>query len=224
MPHHPRRTAFLLLPAALLAGVLAACKDSGTPSAAPSAVTVVSPSAAGSPSAAASPAAASPSPKAPVNKVPTCAQVKEAMIRGSIDPYDAFGADGAPLTEGIFSGEDGLVLAVQQACTTGDLGGKLGKVTVGTIMSSYVDTTGRWWGVMLCVKPGSRAQCTVHFALNDRDPIESVSIAGHKLTVVYLTRPDDAGSATVAVRRTAVYGVSGSTLTELSHTDAPYTP
>ena len=60
--------------------------------------------------------------------------------------------------------------------------------------------------------------------LYDRDPIESVSIAGHKLTVVYLTRPDDAGSATVAVRRTAVYGVSGSTLTELSHTDAPYTP
>ncbi|MEV4416172.1 hypothetical protein [Catellatospora sp. NPDC049609] len=223
MPHRLRRTALALVAVAALAGPLAACKDSGTPSAAPSAVTELSPSAA-PPSAAASPAAASPIPQAPVNKVPTCAQVKDAMVRGSIDPYGAFGADGAPLTEGIFGGEDGLVLAVQEACTTGDLGGKIGKVTVGTIMSSLVDTTGRWWGVMLCVKPGDRAQCTVHFVLDDRDPIESVSIAGHKLTVVYLTRPDDAGSAAVSVRRTAVYGVSGTTLTELSHTDTPYTP
>jgi hypothetical protein len=207
MPYRLRRAALALVSVTALAATLAACKDSGAPSAAPSAVTVLSPS-----------AASSPGPQAP-----TCAQVKEAMVRGSIDPYSAFGSDGAPLTEGMFSGEDGLVLAVQQACATGDLGGKIGTVTVGTIMNSIVDTTGRWWGVMLCVQPGDRAQCTVHFVLDDRDPIESVGIADHKLTVVYLTRPDDAGSAAVAVRRTAVYGVSGSTLTELSHTDAPYT-
>jgi hypothetical protein len=146
------------------------------------------------------------------------------MVRGLIDPYYAFGADGAPLTEGMFSGEDGLVLAVQKPCATGDLGGEIGYVTVGTIMSSIVDTTGRFWAVMLCTKPADRAQCVVHFALDDRDPIESVSVKDKKLTLVYLTRPADGASAGVAVKRTAVYAVDGSILKEQSHTDEPYTP
>ncbi|WP_155373482.1 hypothetical protein [Catellatospora vulcania] len=213
MPHHPRRAALLLIPVLALTGLASACKSTESPSAAPSAVTVLSPSPEASPSAA-----------APAKPTPTCAEVKEAMVRGLIDPYYAFGDDGAPLTEGMFSGEDGLVLAVQQPCATGDLGGEIGAVTVGTIMSSVVDTTGRYWGVMLCAKPGDRAQCVVHFVLGDRDPIESVAVAGKKLTLVYLTRPADAGSAVVSVKRTAVYFADGSILKEESHTDAPYTP
>ncbi|WP_144119253.1 hypothetical protein [Catellatospora sichuanensis] len=215
MPLHPRRAALLMIPILALAGTAAACKSGGEPpSAAPSAVTVLTPS----------PEAASPSPAKPATPVPTCAEVKEAMVRGLIDPYYAFGKDGAPLTEGMFSGEDGLTLAVQKPCASGDLGGEIGTVTVGTIMSSVVDTTGRYWGVMLCTKAPDRAQCVVHFVLNDRDPIESVSIADKKLTLVYLTRPADAGSAVVSVRRTAVYATDGSILKEQFHTDAPYTP
>lgn len=214
MSRHPRRTALLLIPTLALAGLAAACRSGGEPpAAAPSAVTVLTPS-----------PEPSPSPAKPATPVPTCAEAKDAMVRGLIDPYYAFGQDGAPLTEGMFSGEDGLVLAVQKPCATGDLGGEIGTVTVGTIMSSVVDTTGRYWGVMLCAKPGDRAQCVVHFVLGDRDPIESVSVAGQKLTLVYLTRPADAGSAVVSVRRTAVYVADGSILKEQSHTDTPYTP
>ncbi|GAA2360289.1 hypothetical protein Cme02nite_37360 [Catellatospora methionotrophica] len=214
MPLHPRRAALLLIPILALTGAASACKSGGdAPSAAPSAVTVLTPS----PEA---PASAAP----PAVPTPTCAEVKDAMVRGLIDPYYAFGKDGAPLTEGMFSGEDGLVLAVQKPCATGDLGGEIGTVTVGTIMSSIVDTTGRYWGVMLCAKPEDRAQCVVHFVLGDRDPIESVSVADRKLTLVYLTRPADAGSAVVSVKRTAVYAVDGSILKEQSHTDEPYTP
>lgn len=217
MPLHPRRTALLLVPIAALAGLAAGCKSTDEPAAAPSAVTVLT----------ASPAApASPSPAAaPVNKVPTCPEVKDAMVRGLVDPYYAFGDDGAPLTEGMFSGEDGLVLAVQEPCATGDLGGEIGNVTVGTIMSSVVDTTGRYWGVMLCVKPAERAQCSVHFVLNDRDPIQSVAVGDQKLTLTYLTRPDDGAAAAVSIERTAVYGVGGgSVLKELSRSDVPYIP
>jgi hypothetical protein len=64
----------------------------------------------------------------------------------------------------------------------------------------------------------------VHIAMNDRDPIESVSFTGNKMTLVYLTRPDDAGSAVVSIRRTATYAAEGTVLKEQSHTDAPYTP
>ncbi|MBV1853583.1 hypothetical protein [Catellatospora tritici] len=211
MPHPRRRTVRLLLASALLLSPLAACKNTDQPAAAPSAVTVVSQSPAASPAA----------PKVPA---PTCAEVRDAVVRGLIDPYYAFGDDGAPLLEGQHAGEDGLVLAVQQPCATGDLGGELGNVTVGTIMSSVVDTTGRYWAVMVCTKPADRAQCTVHFMLDDRDPIESVAIADHKLTLVYLTRPADGASAGVAVKRTAVYIADGGILKELSHTDEPYTP
>lgn len=210
MPHLSRRTAASLVAAAALTGLLAGCpaKDPApSGSAAPSAVTELSPSAA-----------------APVAAAPTCAEVKGAMVRGVLDPYHAFGDDGAPLAEGMFSGEDGLVLAVQQPCVTGVLGGEIGNVTVGTIMSSVVNTTGRYWAVALCGKPAERAQCVVQFVLDDRDPIESVAIQDQKLILVYLTRPTDAAAATVAVRRTTIYVAAGKALKEESRADAPYTP
>jgi hypothetical protein len=58
--------------------------------------------------------------------------------------------------------------------------------------------------------------------LGDRNPVQSISIAGQKATVVYLTRTDGSPMAVVNVKRTAVYKLAGSHFTELSHTDAPY--
>src|SRR5690349_15085703 len=118
MPHLRLRTGRLLVASALLLSPLAACKNSEEPAAAPSAVTVVS-----------QPPAASPSPQVPAVPAATCAEVRDAVVRGLIDPYYAFGDAGAPLLEGMHSGEDGLVLAVQKPCATGDLGGELGTVT-----------------------------------------------------------------------------------------------
>ncbi|BCJ75042.1 hypothetical protein CS0771_45860 [Catellatospora sp. IY07-71] len=141
-----------------------------------------------------------------------------------MDPYRAYGDEGAPLTEGMFSGQDGLTLAVQEPCATGDLGGGLGTTTAGTIMSSVVNTSGRYWAVMLCGKPVERARCVVQFELDDREPVEKVSIADGKLTQVYLTRPSDAGTATLSIRRTAVYALDGDVLKEISRTDEPYKP
>jgi hypothetical protein len=218
MPHHRRRTTALLIAAVTLTSLLAGCKQESPPpgNAGPTVSTELS----------ASPSAAAPSPSKapPVAAAPTCAQVRNAMVRGVLDPYYAFGADGAPLAEGAFSGEDGLVLAVQQPCATGELGADVGNVTVGTIMSSIVDTTGRYWGLMLCTRGTSRAQCVVHVILDDRDPIESLAITDRKLTVVYLTRGSGEGMAGVSIRRTAVYTAVGASIREQSRTDAPYTP
>jgi hypothetical protein len=212
MPHPRRRAACLLLAAATLTGLLAGCEQED-----PIIETTPTVSTALSASPAAPPAAAAAA-------APTCAEVKEGIVRGLVDPYYAYGTDGAPLTEGIFGGEDGLTLAVQAPCVTGVLGGEIGNVTVATIMSSIVDTTGRYWAVMLCRKPADRAECAVQFILDDRDPIESVSVSGGKLTLVYLTRPTEGASAAVAIRRSAVYKVNGSILQEESRVDTPYTP
>ncbi|GIH10976.1 hypothetical protein Rhe02_90430 [Rhizocola hellebori] len=206
----PQNHSRLLSIAATLAltGVLTACAQE-TPTATPTLATQVS---------------TSPSPAKAALDVPTCPELRNAAVRGLIDPYYAFGDEGAPLTEGMYSDKDGLVLALQQPCASGDLGSDIGAVTVGAIMNSVTGTTGRFWNVMLCTKATPRAKCMVHIAMNDRDPIESISFTGNKMTLVYLTRPDAAGSAVASVRRTAIYAAEGTVLKEQSHTDVPYTP
>ncbi len=208
MPY-PRRTPALLIAAVALTGLVAGCSKS--PAAKPS----------GAPATSAQPGPAASS-ATPAAAAPTCAEIKNAAVRGLIDPYYSFGDAGAALVDGGYSGDGGLVLAVQQPCTTGDLGGEIGNVTVGTIMNSITGTTGRTWNVMLCSTSKGHVLCVVHFALDDRDPIESVAVADKKLTLVYLTRADGADPATVTIRRTAVYAADGTILKEQSHTDAPY--
>jgi hypothetical protein len=197
--------------AALAAGLLAACSHpAAAPHSAPSGTTS---------SAQPSPATTS---ATPVAAAPTCTEIRGATVTGLIDPYYGFGDAGATLTDGQYAGDGGLVLAVQQPCATGDLGGEIGTVTVGTIMNSVTGTTGRIWNVMLCGKPKGQVRCVVHFALDDRDPIESVSVSGQQLTLMYLTRPDGGDPTVDTIRRTAIYAADGSILKERSHTDTPY--
>ncbi|HCT75442.1 MAG TPA: hypothetical protein DGG94_11060 [Micromonosporaceae bacterium] len=124
----------------------------------------------------------------------------------------------------MYSDKDGLVLAVQQPCASGDLGEDIRNVTVATIMDSVTATTGRFWNVMLCWYVDSKPKCTVHIEMKDRDPIESVTIGDKKLTLVYLTRPDDGAAAVVSIRRTAIFEAEGTLLKERSRSDVPYTP
>jgi hypothetical protein len=210
MPNR-RRTTIALLCAVALAGVLSACSGKAA-----------TPVASGSPAASAQPTAPASSTR-PAAVAPTCTEIRSATVRGLIDPYYSFGDPGATLVDGGWSGDGGLVLAVQQPCATGDLGGELGNVTVGTIMNSVTGTTGRIWNVMLCSTVKAQVRCVVHFALGDRDPIESVAVADRKLTLVYLTRSDGSDPAVLTLRRTAVYATDGTILKEQSHTDAPYT-
>ncbi len=64
-------------------------------------------------------------------------------------------------------------------------------------------------------------------SLGDRTPVVSIdasSPAARQVTVVYLARGDAEPTAVVTIRRTAVYRVMEPAMTELRHTDAPYTP
>ncbi len=198
----------LVLAAFGLTVALAGCTEQ-TPTAAPPTSSAVS-------QASATPAAGKPT--------PACAELANASVRGLIDPYYAFGDQGAQLADGMFSDKDGLVLALQKPCATGDFGPDIGAATVGVIMNSVTGTTGRFSNVMLCTKESGKARCMVHIAMNDRDPIESVSFSGNKMTLVYLTRPDEQSSAVVTIKRTAIYAAEGTVLKEQSHTDAPYMP
>ncbi len=206
-----RRSTVLLVVAVAVTALAAACSHSSVAKTGPSATPVSAPT-------------TSVSPTPPAGVAATCDEIRTATVKGLIDPYYSFGDAGAVLTDGGYSGDGGLVLAVQQPCATGNLGGEIGNVTVGTIMNSITGTTGRIWNVMLCNKVKGQVLCIVHFALTDRDPIESVSVTDGKLTLVYLTRPDAAADPAVnTIRRTAIYALDGTILKEQSHTDAPYT-
>ncbi|MEH1092392.1 hypothetical protein [Micromonospora sp. CPCC 205739] len=69
-------------------------------------------------------------------------------------------------------------------------------------------------------KPAFRALAD----LGDRTPVLSVKVAGQQATVVWLTRSDGKGMAELNIKRTSTYQLSGTTLVEVGHTDAPYAP
>ncbi|WP_412540342.1 hypothetical protein R8Z50_31715 [Longispora sp. K20-0274] len=216
-----RRSVLLLAVATV---TLTGC-DGGDPPA-PAASTAVSASPPAPPTPAASASASTAASKAAPAGTPTvtCAEVRTARVRGSKPPYSDFGEAGVPLVDGAWSGPGGLTLAAQAPCATGNLDPHGGISTLATIMSSTTGTTGRFWGLMLCKKESGAPVCTVTLILNDREPVQSVSVGGQKATVVYLTRTPDVPPAGLNRKRTAVYQFGNNTLLELSHTDEAYTP
>jgi len=70
----------------------------------------------------------------------------------------------------------------------------------------------------------SVAGAPIFTSVGDRNPVVAITIAGQKATVVYLTRTEDLPPIAVNIKRTVVHKLSGSSLVELSHIDAPYTP
>src|SRR4051794_16710673 len=98
----------LLIAAVALAGLVTAC--TAKPKPVPSGGAGVSAQPTGSAA-----------PVAPAKVAPPCAELGHATVKGLIDPYYSFGDAGATLVNGGYSGDGGLVLALQQPCTTGDL-------------------------------------------------------------------------------------------------------
>ncbi|MGC4888910.1 hypothetical protein [Micromonospora sp. DT227] len=198
----------------------AAPADEVTPDATSPAPTADSPT-----SAASAPAkpASDPQP-APPKVVPalTCGQLAGADLGSPKAPfYDH--TDHIPLLDGIWNGEDGTGVALQKPCAIGDLDGDKAADAARAVVVR-TGGTGQFWSVVFWHNAAGKPAYRTVVDLGDRTPVTSIGIAGQKATVVWLTRSDDASMAELNTRRTTVYRLSGVTVTELSHTDTPYTP
>ncbi|MFR9776847.1 hypothetical protein ACL02O_12400 [Micromonospora sp. MS34] len=231
-----RRTLPSLAAVALL-GFLTACGgDSGAISTATS--TVTSSAEAPTAPAASAPAAVTPSAvpsTAPTTKpvvaaepappkVPalTCKQLAGAQLGSAKVPFNGY-PDYIPLLDGGWSGEDGATVELQKPCGIGDLDGDGAADAVGTVLLR-AGGTGQFWSVAFWHNSAGKPAYRSLVDLGDRNPVTSISVSGQRATVVWLTRSDGRTMAELDIRRTSVYQLSGTTVTEVRHTDAPYTP
>ena len=239
-----RRT-ILLCAAALAAGTLSACggedpKAAGTPvpppitsaasapespaGSSPGATLSSSPGAQGA--APSAPGATTANPKStkakpkPAAKPLKCSQLDGAQVGSATVPFNGY-PDYIPLTEGRWAGEDGAEVELQEPCAVGDLDGD-GAADALRALKLTANGTGRFSFLVFWRNAGGSPVYRTLSDLGDRNPIASISVSGGKATVVYYTRTPDVGMAVLNIKRTAIYKVSGSKLTELSHKDVPY--
>ncbi|WP_159765950.1 hypothetical protein [Streptomyces sp. HM190] len=184
-------------------------KTPGTPTKAPSATPSSKPSGGGGGGA----------------KALTCAQLQNASLDGG--GLEGYGIAGASLSGGRWEGPDGVVIELQPQCAVGDITGDGAADAVGALKIS-TGGTGRFYTLVTWRNDGGTPVPAATAELGDRTPVVSVDFpsAGppRQVTVVYRTRGDDDPAAVVTLTRTAVYEVSGASMVELHHSDAPYTP
>ncbi|MFJ6195967.1 hypothetical protein [Micromonospora sp. NPDC092111] len=158
-----------------------------------------------------------------VVKVPlTCAHLAGAKVGNSKVKYQGY-PDYLPLTAGQWSGEDGATVTLQKECGIGDLDGDGAEDAVGAVALN-AGGSGTFYTLAAWRNSGGTPVFRALSDLGDRTPVVSIRVAGRKATVVWLTRSPGRGMAELDIKRTSVYKLSGNTLTELSHTDAPYNP
>ena len=160
--------------------------------------------------------------KKPVAKALTCAQLKGAQLGSPTLKYNGYN-DSIPLGDGHWSGEDGAEVDLQPQCGVGDLTGDGAADLLGAV-SLRTGGTGTFYTLVVWKNVAGQPVCQALYDLGDRNPVVSITIAGQKAIVVWLTRTDDAPMAQVNLSRTSIFSLSGATLTQLSHTDVPYTP
>ncbi|WP_432900986.1 hypothetical protein ACQP1S_29175 [Micromonospora matsumotoense] len=197
------------------ASVLSAASPEATPTEAES-----SPEAKAAPTTA--PAVAPTTAAAPVKAPLTCAHLAEARIGSSKTPYNGY-PDYLPLAGGQWSGEDGATVTLQKPCGIGDMDGDGAEDAVGAVAVNS-GGSGTFYTLAAWRNSGGLPVFRALTDLGDRTPVVSISVAGRKATVVWLTRSPSRGMAELDIKRTSVFKLSGSTLTEVSHTDAPYNP
>ena len=173
------------------------------------------------------PAPTTPAPPAPTRRPLarplTCAQLQEAAVTTAGVKLEDYPFDSINLTGGRFGAEDGTEIELLRPCAIGDVVGDGSADAVGTIVLAS-GGTGRFHTVLLWRNASAKPVLAATVSLGDRNPVSALSIAGRKVTVVYLTRTDGFPMAGVNLKRTAVYTVSGTKLVEQSHSDEPYTP
>ncbi|MGN9918091.1 hypothetical protein [Micromonospora palomenae] len=161
-------------------------------------------------------------PKPPAAPALTCKQLAGAHVGSAKAPYNGY-PDHLPLTEGRWSGEDGATVLLQKPCGIGDLDGDGAADAVGVVALNG-GGSGTFFTVLAWRNSGGKPAFRALADLGDRTPVLSVKVAGQQATVVWLTRSDGRSMAELAIRRTSTYRLSGPTLAEVGHTDAPYTP
>lgn len=158
-------------------------------------------------------------------KALTCEQLRNASLDGG--GLEGYGISGAALSAGRWEGADGVVIELQPQCAIGDITGDSAPDAVGALKIS-TGGTGKFYTLVTWRNDGGTPVPAAAAELGDRTPVVSIDFPSggtpRQVTVVYRTRGDDDPAAVVTLTRTAVYEVSGPTMVELHHSDAPYTP
>ncbi|WP_320069183.1 hypothetical protein [Micromonospora sp. RTGN7] len=163
-------------------------------------------------------------PKPAPKKVPalTCKQLAGAHVGSTKVPYQGY-ADYLPLSEGVWSGEDGDTVTLQKACGIGDLDDDGAADAVGAVALKS-GGTGTFYTLVVWHNADGEPVYQSVAELDDRTPVVSITVSGGKAKVVWLTRSAERGMAELDIRRTSIYQLSGSTFSEVSHTDEAYKP
>lgn len=157
----------------------------------------------------------------PATKALTCDQLRNAKLGSPTVKYNGYN-DYIPLADGIWSGEDGVNVSLRE-CGLGDLDGDGAADGLASIVMNS-GGTGQFYSLAYWRNVSGQPVFTALLDLDDRTPVEKITISGNRATVVILTRTPDLPAAAVNLRRTAIYKVSGAKLVEVSHTDTAYTP
>lgn len=148
----------------------------------------------------------------------TCDQLANAELGNAEHPYNGHHTP-IRLVDGGWSG-DGMVVRVQWPCAIGDLtGDDVADAVVPVLMDG--GGTGKFWQLVFFGNVDSRPHYVSTTDIGDRTPVEEVSIRDRRVTVVYLTRPEDPSSTVDVVRRTATYQLRGGRLVQTGYTDTP---
>ncbi|MEV5763159.1 hypothetical protein AB0L34_01065 [Micromonospora sp. NPDC052213] len=148
----------------------------------------------------------------------TCLELRNTRIGSSRVRYRGYAAP-IRLAAGRWSDRDGTTVELQRPCAIGNLDGDGAGDAIGVVMLDG-GGTGRFFTLAAWRNVKGEPDYQAQVDLGDRTPVESVSVRDGRATVVYLTRPADGPMAELSIRRTAVYQLRGTTLAELSHTDA----
>ncbi|MEV4481081.1 hypothetical protein [Micromonospora coxensis] len=151
-----------------------------------------------------------------------CADLEDARVGSRTVRYRGM-AEPVTLDDGTWRGRDRATVTLQRACGVGDLDGDgtadaVGAVALNSGGSGTFFTLVAWGG------SGGEPVFRALADLGDRTPVERISVADGRATVVWLTRSAGRSLAELDVRRTSVYRLSGTTLVEVGHTDQSYRP
>jgi hypothetical protein len=153
----------------------------------------------------------------------SCRQLPGALVGTAAIPLADYDPGTVQLSGGRFDGPGGLV-ELQEPCGIGDLN-RDGVFDAIGVVKITAGGTGRFYTLVAWLSDNSGVpQLAASKALGDRNPVETITIASNQATVVYLTRTPEVPLAGLNLRRTAIFGLTDTGLTELSHVDAPYTP
>ncbi len=156
---------------------------------------------------------------APAPAALSCEDLRAAVVGAVAFPLADYGGGLVQLSDGHFADSGGTTIDLLDACGTGDINGD-GVLDAVAAVRIDPDGTGTFYTLVawLGTDAGTPALAGSE-ALGDRNPVDSISIGGGVVTVVYFTRTAEVPLAGLNVRRTATYQFTEPGLAESGHTD-----